>query len=139
MAFAHHVCGTALTLLDRSAEAIAHLEAEMKASPGAHTHYLSLCWQANAMLRAGRLIEAEAAIDESLSLNPDYNIAIANKALLCLRGDREAEARTVFSHARNLEPDVAESLWELRIRRRFCGNPIADEAALSIARLWAPA
>lgn len=138
MAFAHHACGTALTLLDRSDEAIAHFEAEMKASPGAHTHYLSLCWQANAHFRAGRRVEAEAAVDRSRSLNPDYNIGIAIKALLCLRGDREDEARAVFSEARRLEPEVSESLWELRVCRRFSGSPIANEAAHDIARLSAP-
>ncbi|WP_017668178.1 TIR domain-containing protein [Sandarakinorhabdus sp. AAP62] len=135
MAFAHHACGTSCVLLDKSNEAAAYFEAEMRASPGAHTHYLSFTWLANAHFRAGRLAASEAAVDESLDLNPDYSIGIAIKALLCLHNGRSAQARTVFDRARQLEPDVGPALWALRMRRRFAGNEVEKAAAVSIMQL----
>lgn len=137
MAFALHACGSACTLLNLTDEAVAHFQAEVKASPGAHTHYLSFSWQANALMRAGRWVEAETLVDQSLSLNPDYSISIAIKALLCQLDGRERHAREVFAHGRTLEPDVRDSLWELRVRRRFSGNPITGKAVDAMLSLCA--
>lgn len=135
MAFAHHACGTASVLLDRIELALAFFRADVDASPGAHTHFLSLCWQANAYIRAGRFEEAELAIDESRVLNPHYGISIATKALISAVQGRSEEALSVFSQAHRLEKDVSSALWAIRVRRRFVGNPIADTAAAHILQL----
>jgi len=137
MAFAHHARATACALLNRFDEAVAHFDAEMKASPGAHTHYLSHTWQGNAHIRAGRWAEAMIAIDRALALNPDFGLALTGKAFLCSRDANAAEARDLIVHARQVEPAVTLALWELRMRRRFVRNPIVEEVVQHLRTLWA--
>jgi Tfp pilus assembly protein PilF len=137
MAFANHARGTALILLNRFDEGIAQFDTEMKAAPGAHTQYLSHGWQGNAHIRAERWAEAEAALDRALALNPDFSLALVGKAFLCRRDGRTAEARGLFLRARQAEPTVTLALWELRIRRRFVRNPVAEVLVQHIRALWA--
>jgi TolB-like protein/Tfp pilus assembly protein PilF len=137
MAFAYHARGTACILLDRFDEGLAHWDAELRASPGAHTQYLSHTWQANAHIRAGRWDEAMAAVDRALALNPDFSFALAGKAFLCRRDGRMPEARDLFRRAREAEPAATIALWELRMRRRFVRNPVAEELVQHVRALWA--
>ncbi len=136
MAFAHHARGTASVLLNRIEESIAHFDSEMRASPGALTHYLAHTWQGNAHIRAARWDAAEAAIDRGLAQNPDFSFALAGKAFLCRRSERAAEARELFVYARRAEPATTLALWELRMRRRFVRNPVAEEMLESVRALW---
>jgi TolB-like protein/Tfp pilus assembly protein PilF len=137
MSFAYHARGTACILLDRFDEGLAHWDAEIKAAPGAHTQYLTHTWQANAHIRAGRWAEAEAALDRALTLNPDFSLALAGKAFVCRRDARAAEARGLFLRARQAEPAATLTLWELRMRRRFVRNPVAEELVQHLRALWA--
>ncbi|MFO1187193.1 MAG: TIR domain-containing protein [Alphaproteobacteria bacterium] len=137
MAFAWHARGTACILLDRFDEGIAHFDVEMKLSPGAHTHYLSLTWQSNGHVRARRWDKAEEAMDRALVLNPDFNLALVGKAFLCRRCGRAAEARGSFLRARQAEPSATLALWELRLRRRFVRNSVVEELIEALRALWA--
>lgn len=136
MAFAYHARGTACVLLNRFDEGIAHFDAEMKLSPGALVHYLALTWQGNAHIRAGRWDAAEAAVDRALAQNSDFSFALAGKAYLCSRAGRAEEARELFTHARQTEPAATLEIWELRMRRRFVRNPVAEELLQHLRALW---
>jgi TolB-like protein/Flp pilus assembly protein TadD len=136
---ANHVRGIASMLVGRLDESVGQFDAELKVSPGAHTDYLSHTWQGSAFISAGRWVDAEAAIDRALALNPSYGMALAAKAFLCSRGGRSAEARGAFQRARQAEPDVALAIWELRTRRRFARNPVAAELVQYLRTLWAEA
>lgn len=135
-ATAHGVWGGACVLLNRSDEAIGHFDDEIRASPGAPTHYASYAWRANAHIRAGRWSDAMAALDRALDQNPHFAGALVYKAILSDRDGLADEARTWFARTREADPSTPLDLAELRLRRFFAGAPQIEEIAARFKKLW---
>jgi len=118
-------------MLNRPEEALAHLKLAERPSLGWHVMWLVISWQSVAYRDLGRLAEAEAARDQSFSLNPVHAFDQVHKALLCALVGREAEARGCIEIARRLGWDLAlaERAW-----RRTNPNSPTLEADLAIVR-----
>lgn len=80
---------------------------------GSHLMWLVKSWQSAAYHELGRSTEADAAVDESISLNPTHVFNELYKALSLLRLGRGAEAGEHIGMVRRLGWDLAsaERIW----------------------------
>ncbi len=138
-ALVHFACGVACILLNHPGEALAHLEADIRASPGAPINFFNMVWQGFAHLRAGRWSEAVVACDRSLALNPACAPAILFKAMSCKNDGRTAEARQLWLRAREAEPNGTLAVWELGVSRVFARSPVREELLQLLRSLWTEA
>ncbi len=124
----HH--GVALFMLNRPEEALSLLKTAERLMPGSHMWQVKT-WQSAAYRDLGRLAEAEAARDQSFSLNPVQAFDQVYKALLCVHLERDADARRCIQAARRLGMELAqaERLW-----RRGHPNSPTLEADIAIVR-----
>ncbi len=136
-AVVHFSCGVACLYLDRADDALAHFEADLKASPGAQSNFLNLSYQTNAHILAGRWSEALAACDRALALYPGFPLALGLKAVICWRDGRQAEARSLFVRTHQRGGTLAN--WEMNLERHFVNAPIAEEMLRHFRALWADA
>jgi tetratricopeptide (TPR) repeat protein len=138
-ALIHFSCGVACVMLNRPDEALAHLGADIRASPGAPINFFNLMYQGWAHLCAGRWSEASAACDCSLALNPACAPAMLFQALSCKKDGHTAEARQLWLRAREAEPHGTLAVWELNINRIFPRSPIREELLPLLRSLWSEA
>ncbi len=127
--------GTALLFLNRMAEALAHLNAAERLMTGSHLMWAVKVWQSRALAELGRWAEAEAVIDESISLIPTFGWNYIFKARCCVQLGRAAEAREHVQTAGRLGCDLAmsERLW----RRSSARSPNLEASIATIRALSA--
>ena len=97
----------ACNMLNRHEKALSQLDMAERLMPGAPLMHLIKHCQSNVLIALGRWAEGEAALDDSIALNPAQGISYANKALYCVRLGREAEAPRHINTARQLGLDLA--------------------------------
>lgn len=88
----------------------------------------------NALLRLGKLPEADRAFRKALSLDPNYAAALSNAGLLRLKDGRPSEAATFFARAAALEPRNPAPRVNLAISHARRGAVAEAEETLAAAR-----
>jgi Flp pilus assembly protein TadD len=88
----------------------------------------------NALLRLGKLPEADRAFRKALSLDPNYAAALSNAGLLRLKDGRPSEAATYFARAAALEPRNPAPRVNLAISHARRGAVAEAEETLAAAR-----
>ena len=109
----HFYHGEACCLLNRNEEALIHLGLAERLLPGWNRIWALKIWQSAAFSEMGRWVEADSAIDESISLIPTHGLNYLTKASLCPKLGRDAEAASHIETARQLGWDLkrAERAW----------------------------
>ena len=88
-----------------------------------------------ALLRAGRLAEADSQLAKAMSLEPTVDVALV-RARIAGRQQNWPLALALLSDAARLEPDRAEVLYQLSLAQSLVGDArAARETALRLARL----
>jgi TolB-like protein/Tfp pilus assembly protein PilF len=123
--------GIACAMLNRAEEALPCLTTAERLSPGWHLMWGVKLWQCEAYRALGRWAEANAAVDESISLLPTNPAAHVAKAHISMQLGQGGEARSHVETARRLGYDLAmaESRW-----RRVLPNSPTLEADIAIIR-----
>jgi TolB-like protein len=127
---AHHGAAVASSMLNRTAEALAHCEAAERLMPGLPWAHYAASWRGNTLVRAGRIEDAQAAYDHCLALNPHYWPAWQHKAVHSWRQGRRDEARSIFRRLKdngNWPPH--RDAW---LRRVFVGSPYLDDILAAV-------
>jgi TolB-like protein len=137
--YAHMVCGTTCALLNRSDEAIRHLDIEAKLSPGWLLEYASLYWRAFAEIGRKNWEAAIVALDQAIVLELNSSVGCMNKAILARREGRIDVALALLARARQAEPGLTRAQHEMRISRCFANSPVLDELLTHLRALWAEA
>ncbi len=88
----------------------------------------------NALLRLGKLPEADRAFRKAISLDPDYAAALSNAGLLRLEDGRPSEAALFFARAAALEPRNPAPRVNLAISHARRGAVVEAEETLTAAR-----
>ncbi|MFM5894947.1 MAG: TIR domain-containing protein [Novosphingobium sp.] len=135
--YAHMVCGTTCVLLNRSDEAIRHLDIEARLSPGWLLEYASLYWRAFAEIERENWEAAIVALDRSIVLDPTSSVGFLNKAILTWREGRTDVALALLARARQTEPELTRAQHELRVSRCFANSPLLGELLTHLRALWA--
>jgi TolB-like protein len=128
--------GIAHTLLDQWDEAIATLDAGIRAAPFAHVMPSTHAWKANCHMRANQWEDAEACLDTSLAISPDFFWALWAKGVVRLRAGRVVEALDLMRRMRGVVPELTLPFIQCQIRRSFHGNPVAQEIERHLTTLW---
>ncbi len=123
--------GLACVMLNRPEEGLSHLKLAERLSPGWHLMWTAKSWQSAAHRAMGRWAEADAAIDESIRLNPTNVGGQLDKALLRARLGHHAEAHRHIETARRQGMDLAQAE---RIWRLVWANDPTLEADIAIVR-----
>jgi TolB-like protein len=112
-----HCYGLACLGLNRLEDALVHLNLAERLLPGSHILWAVKSLQSFALAEQGFWTEAEAARDESLSLNPTFAMALVAKAVLCMQTGREPEALKYVEAGRRLgwQQAQAEQFWRLTV------------------------
>ncbi|MFT3723482.1 MAG: winged helix-turn-helix domain-containing protein [Hyphomonadaceae bacterium] len=133
---AHFVAGSVACRLNDPDTALTHLEAAARLLPSPYMLTYIAEWRANALIRAGRLAEAEAALDDSLALSPDYFVTLIAKAVLCRLSQRHEAAQGLVSRAKGMLPlDLVLMIFS----RLYVNSAALNEFLDSIRALWAVA
>lgn len=135
--YAHMVCGTTCVLLNRSDEAIRHLDIEARLSPGWLLEYASLYWRAFAEIERENWEAAIVALDRAIMLDATSSVGYLNKAILTKREGRTDAALALMARARQAEPELTGAQHELRLGRCFANSPLLDEMITHLRALWA--
>ncbi len=133
----HQGCAMACLLLTRPEEALAHCEADLKASPGAPSNSLNFALQGLAHVLAGQRSEAIVAFDRALALDPTYPVPLGLKALILHADGRVDEGREALLRVREVEPAGTLAVWELNINRIFARSPLRQVFLQHLRALWA--
>ena len=88
----------------------------------------------NALLRLGKLTDADRALRRALSLDPNYPAALVNAGLLRLQDGRPAEAGPFFARAASLDPRNPAPRVNLAISQARQGALSEAEETLTAAR-----
>ncbi len=88
----------------------------------------------NALLRLGKLPEADSALRKALSLDPNYPAALMNAGFLRLQDGRAAEAEACFARAMSLDPRNPAPRVNLAIAQARRGALAEAEETLTVAR-----
>ena len=133
----HFGCGMACLFLNRVDEALAHYDADIKASPGAPINFFNFTFQGNAYIRTGRWSEALTALEHALALYTENPLALIFKAVLYKRAGRAAEARDLLLRTRHAERAGTYEVWEMNFKRAFVRSPNLEELLEHLRSLWA--
>ncbi|HXQ17491.1 MAG TPA: hypothetical protein VN814_22975 [Caulobacteraceae bacterium] len=132
--------GLAYIRLRRWDEGIAHFEAERRLSPGSAGFFHSVFLQALAQLLDGRLEAAEATLDRSLSMNPNFAGSLLLKTVIFQATNREEGASDVIRRIRRTEPGASLDMHVNRLSaylsHPFGPNPPFDERLAAFRALW---
>ncbi len=125
--FYHGVC----LMVRRLDEALSHLNAAERLTPGSHLMWAVKAWQHGVYRESGLWVEAESAVDESIGLNPTHVFNHVAKAHISMHHGRDAEACRHIETARRMGMDLgqAERIW-----RRTAPNSPTLEADIAIVR-----
>ncbi len=131
----HYQHGTSCAMLNRSEEALSHLKTAERLMPGWHMTWMVKVWQGAPLMSLGLWEEADAAIDESIRLNPTNVFHHVSKARVLRQFGRDAEARRQIEIARQkgVELVMAERIW----RRVFSNLPTLEADIAIIHALYA--
>ncbi len=132
---AFRAMGIGCALLDRHEEAVTYADKAIAASPAGHIVYSTLAWKANALLRAGRWGEAEATLDETIGIKPEFYWPSFAKALLLARKGDTASAAEYLGRACERAPELSLHDLALQWARAFQGNRVAAELISALADL----
>jgi tetratricopeptide (TPR) repeat protein len=135
---AHFVSGCVHCRLNEPDKALAHLDMAGRLLPSPYMLTYIWEWRAHALIRAGRLTEAEAALDESLALNPEYFMTLIAKAMLCRLSQRHDAAQALIATLRAngmLSLDAVLMIFS----RLYENSEVSDDLLDSIRALWADA
>jgi tetratricopeptide (TPR) repeat protein len=80
-----------------------------------------------ALAAADQWIEAEAALDSALALNPDYAPALTARGVAAQRAGRRDEARADYERAAQLRPDYLPVLYNLGLIAHESNDPAGAE------------
>ncbi len=130
---AFRAMGMGFALLGRHDEAVAYADKAIAASPAGHIVYSTLAWKANALIRAGRWGDAEAALDEAMQIKPEFYWPSLAKALLSARAGDAAAAADHLGRARERVPELSGEDLAEQWARAFRGNPDATEMSSALA------
>ena len=133
--FIHYNHGTVCRFLNRSEEAVSHLNVATQLIASWHLLWAVAAWRSQALGELGRWAEAEAAADESIALNPEFGQSHVIKALMCVQLGRDAEAPSHVDTARRVGLDLAQA--ERYFRRVGMKSPGLQETIASIRALYA--
>jgi TolB-like protein len=122
--------GTVCFFLARLEDALSHLNTAERLMQGSHVLWAVKAWQSRALAELERWLEAHAAIDECLALNPTFGFGHATKAFYCARSGRSAQAHKHIDLAGRLGCELAqaERLWSRS--GAYCPNLEADIATI---------
>ena len=130
---AHYAAGVACATLGNPKAALTHLAEFQRIEPYSPAQQYAFLWQAGCFLQLGDWAAAEQAFEGCLVLNPDYNDASFQKAIVVHYLGRIEEARQLMIEARRREPATTLALWELRMTRWNT----ADAMITHLRALWA--
>lgn len=131
----HFQHGGACVMLNRLEEAVMHLKTAERLMAGSHLMWVVKGWRAAGYRELGRWAEADAVIDECISLNPSFGYGYVIKALVAVRVGKDPEARGHVETARRLGWEIAqaEQLW----RRVYPNSPALEADIATIRALYA--
>jgi TolB-like protein len=132
----HHMLGQAYMHLGRAADAIVAYR-EMERRVAFHNYrYLGLAMLGACCLIEGRLEEAEAALDKSLALHPDFIIALKWKAIASAQVGNEQTAQTAVRRLKEVAPTMTidQHVWQINRNPKFAER--STEHIASLRRLW---
>ena len=131
----HHFHGSACVMLNRLEAGLSHFSLAERLMPGSHLMWVVKSWQCRAYRELGRWAESDAAIDESISLNPTWPQNFVYKAYLCVQLGQDAAARRQIEMARSLGWELAQT--ERRWRRVVPNSPRLEADIAIIRALYA--
>jgi len=127
--------GTVLCFLNRMEEALSHLNTGERLMAGSHLMWAVKVFQSMALAELGRWAEAEAAIDEGISLIPTWGWFHDFKARCCLALGRPTEGRKHIQTARQVGFD--EVMSERWLRRMSAHSPMLEAHLAAVRSLYA--
>jgi len=132
-----YIClGFALELAGQTGEAITAYENQVRLTAFDVNRYNGLANLGRCLVLEGRPVEAEAALDQSLALHPDYASALKWKAIAAAMMGNEATALAMVMRLREVEPTRS---IDQHVRQMLFYKRLADRLAEPIAtlrRLW---
>ncbi len=130
----HYQHGIACVILKRPEEAVSHLNTAARLSPGWHLMWAVKAWESWLLGALGRWAEADAAVNESITLNPIFGFNHASKALYCIQLGQHDETRRQVETARRQGCDSAQAqrLW----RRLNLNSPRLETDIASMRSLY---
>jgi TolB-like protein len=130
-----YVHGTVLCFLNRMEEALSHLSTGERLMAGSHLMWAVKVFQSMAHAELGRWAEAEAAIDEGISLIPTWGWFHDFKARCCLALGRQTEGRRHIQTARQFGFDALQS--ERWLRRMSARSSMLEAHIAAVRSLYA--
>jgi TolB-like protein/Flp pilus assembly protein TadD len=129
--------GLAYITLGRTTDAIAAFKRQDRSTPFDRHRYVSLMRLGMSYLLEGQPDEAEAAIDRSLGLHPNYHVTLIWKAIVAARRGKEPAAIAVIRRLREVEPamSIDQHVWQIDHNPHLAERTI--EAVAILRRLWA--
>lgn len=120
----HFICGAAAMRLGDLEQATGHLQAAVRANPGAPDYHAEL---ARAHVTAGRVPEAVAAADAAMALSPRSGMVLDMLGVIYGRTNFHEKARQAFARAVECMPDNGPSRFNLASAFAFAGDLDAAE------------
>ena len=117
--------------LNRLHESLSHFKTAERLMPGSRLMWAIKIYQSYAQGAMGRWADADAVVDECLSLLPTFAMGHVVKALCCARLGRDGETRGQIGTARRLGWELAQAE---RLYRRLPSNSPTLEADVAIIR-----
>ena len=127
--------GIACLMLNRPEEALSHLKTAERLMPGSHLMWAVKGRQSGAYIELGRWAEADAALDECISLIPTLPHTHVFKAQISMHLGQDAAARRHIETARRMGLELAdgERFW----RRVLPNSPTLEADIATIRALYA--
>jgi TolB-like protein/Flp pilus assembly protein TadD len=139
ISYGHYTLGAAYLALGRTAEAIAEFDTEERLAAHGTLRYASLVLRALACLMEGQVEAAEAALDRSLQLNPNFLITLRWKAILAAMQGRPDEAEAAVCRMRQIEPEFTLEQHEAQNLRLVPDGALAERANAILREAWSNA
>ena len=127
----HFYHGVSCSMVTRLDEALSHLNAAERLTPGSHLIWAVKAWLHGVYRESGLWVEANAASDQVISLIPTWPHAHVYKAFCSLKLRRDAEAHRHIETARRMGLEVAQAA---RTWRRVSSNSPTLEADIATIR-----
>jgi len=133
----HFMLGDAYLRLGRIAEAIAAYGQQDQMTPFDRGRYHGLANLGICYLLEGQPTEAEAALDRSLAIHPEYSIALAGKAIVAAHRGEEQLALATVMRLREVEPEMGIDQHVRHVVRSPTLSGRMAEHIETLRRLWA--
>jgi len=116
--------------------AIAELDAEERIAPHDGIRYVSSCMRGMAWFAQGRLVEADAAFERSLKLNPAWIWCLKWKAILASILGRDEESLQLVRELRDGEPQITLTYHQAQTSLWIPDKDRAGAANEALRSLW---